>query len=152
MYLAEVFGDHMVLQRDKEICIFGYGKGKGTIEFCGEKHSFISESDKFRIYLSPRKAGGPFEMKVTLNGVERVINDIMIGDVYIAGGQSNIEFCLGQTANIEYNFNKNIRFFTEPNSVDEEGNYIHFSSDWFICEGKAVDDFSAIGYYFALEC
>ena len=42
MHLAEIFTDHMVLQRDKDICIFGFGQGSGEIEFCGKKYSFVS--------------------------------------------------------------------------------------------------------------
>ncbi|MBQ3546880.1 MAG: hypothetical protein IJA44_00190 [Clostridia bacterium] len=149
MNLAEIFGDNMVLQRDKEICIFGCGEGKLEIELCGKVYNFISKNDKFNFYLPPHKAGGPFDMTVTLNGEKRVIKNILIGDVYIAAGQSNIEFLLEETADIEYFDNENIRFFTEPNSVDEENNPIHNSADWIICRDKGADKFSAIGYYFA---
>lgn len=151
MKLAEIFGDHMVLQRNKEICLFGYGKGKIEVEFCGEKFSFTSDADDFRVYLPSYHAGGPYEMKVILDGDERIIKDIMIGDVYIAGGQSNMEFCLKYTADIEYTDNQNIRFFTEPNNAEEDGTPVKYSADWFICEGKAVDNFSAIGYYFSVK-
>ncbi len=151
MKLAEIFSDNMVLQRDKEICIFGYGEGEINIEFCGKNYSFISESEQFKVYLPPHKAGGPFDMKVILNGVERAITNILIGDVYIAAGQSNIEFLLSETVDIEYVNNENVRFFTEPNSVDEQNNPIHNSADWVVCKDKSADNFSAIGYYFATE-
>lgn len=151
MYLADIFGNGMVLQRDKEICIFGCGNGSGSIEFCGETYDFTSENEKFKVYLPPRKAGGPYDMTVTLNGEKQIISDILIGDVYIAAGQSNIEFTLKDTANIEYFTNENIRFFTEPNSVDEQNNPIKNSKDWIVCNNKKVDNFSAIGYYFANE-
>ncbi len=151
MHLAEIFTDHMVLQRDKDICIFGFGQGSGEIEFCGKKYSFVSASDKFCTYLAPQNAGGPYEMKVTLNGSTRVIKDILIGDVYIAAGQSNIEFTLNQTQDIEYFSNNNIRFFTEPNTADEDGNLLCGDAEWLLCGGNDVDNFSAIGYYFALQ-
>ena len=76
MHLAEIFCDHMVLQRDKEICIFGYGKGEGIIEFLAEKHTFTSDDDKFCVYLPPKTAGGPYEMQVTLNGNTTVLTDM----------------------------------------------------------------------------
>ena len=151
MYLAEIFGDGMVLQRDKEICIFGYGEGSGNIEFCGKNYSFKSENQQFRVYLPPHNFGGPFDMTVTLNNKKQVLQDILIGDVYIAAGQSNMELTLKETANIEYFDNENIRFFTEPNSVDEDNNPIHNSSEWISCKDKKADNFSAIGYYFANE-
>ena len=110
MYLAEIFTDHMVLQRDKDICVFGYGKGSGEIEFCGKTYTFTSTTEKFYVYLAPQSVGGPYEMMVTLNGSTRVIKDILIGDVYIAAGQSNMELPLCATHNIEYFENENIRF------------------------------------------
>ena len=151
MQLAEIFNDNMVLQRDREICIFGCGKGELKIEFCGGEYNFVSDSDKFSFYIPSQKAGGPYDMSVTLNGEKRIIKNILIGDVYIAAGQSNIEFTLKDTADIEYFTNENIRFFTEPNSVDEQNNPIKNSKDWIVCNNKKVDDFSAIGYYFANE-
>ncbi len=149
MRLAEIFGDGMVLQRDREICIFGCGKGELSVEFCDKQYDFVSKNDKFCFYLPSQAAGGPFDMTVVLNGEKRVIHNILIGDVYIAAGQSNIEFTLKETADIEYFNNENIRFFTEPNSVDEQNDPIHNSADWIVCKDKKVDDFSAIGYYFA---
>jgi len=149
--LAEIFGDNMVLQRDKQICLFGDGKGQLTVEFCGKSYNFVSNKEKFCFYLPSFKAGGPYDMKVIIDGEESIIKNILIGDVYIAAGQSNIEFLLKETADIEYIDNENIRFFTEPNSVDEENKPIHNSPDWIICKNKAANNFSAIGYYFANE-
>lgn len=151
MKLAEIFNDNMVLQRDKEICIFGCGEGELIIGFCGKTYNFLSKTDKFCFYLPPHKAGGPYDMTLTLNGEKRVISNILIGDVYIAAGQSNMELTLKDTADIEYFNNENIRLFTEPNNVDEDNNPIHNSADWIACEGKNANDFSAIGYYFANE-
>ena len=150
MYLAEIFRDHMVLQRNQKICVYGFGQGNGEIEFCGKKYAFTSTTDKFCTYLESQCAGGPFEMKVTLNGNINVIKDILIGDVYIAAGQSNMEMMLRETKDVEYFTNNNIRFFTEPHTADEDGNLIYNPTQWFLCD-KSVDDFSAIGYYFAVE-
>ena len=151
MRLADIFNDHMVFQRNQKICIFGYGTGTGNIEFLGETYNFTSKNNKFRVYLSPHSEGGPYEMKVTLNGISQVIRDIMIGEVYIAAGQSNMEFILGKTSDIEYTTNNNIRFFTEPNDADINGVHSFNSANWFICNNEEVNDFSAIGYYFAVE-
>lgn len=151
MHLAKIFNDHMVLQRNREICIFGYGKGNGVIEFQGKTYSFTSEKESFNVYLPPHSEGGPYEMKVTLNGESKTIKDIMIGEVYIAAGQSNMALTLGRTIDIDYVDNNNVRFFTEPNDANENGIPSFNSPDWFICNSKLVDNFSAIGYYFAVE-
>ena len=151
MHLAEIFIDHMVLQRDQKICVFGFGQGIGEIEFCGKKYAFTSCSENFRVYLDPQNAGGPYEMRVTLNENTQIIKDILIGDVYIASGQSNMEMMLCDTQNVEYFSNDNIRFFTEPNTADEDGNLLCYNAEWRLCQGKNIDKFSAIGYYFANE-
>ena len=88
-------------------------------------------------------------MKVTLNGEERVLQDILIGEVYIAGGQSNMEFTLKETGDSERFSNGQVRFFTEPTDANEKLEMTHRAVHWQLCEGDAADDFSAIGYYFA---
>ena len=87
MVLAEIFSNDMIFQRNKEICIFGTGDGKGKAEFGGNSIEFESVNGEFRGYLPPMEAGGPYELKVTLNGEETVYTNILVGDVYFAGGQ-----------------------------------------------------------------
>jgi len=149
MVLAEIFSNDMIFQRRKEICIFGTGDGKGKAEFCGNTVEFESENGAFRAYLPPMEAGGPYELKVTLNGVETVYTNILVGDVYFAGGQSNMYLLLKSTSDIELVDNPNIRFFTEPHSYYYENHRLCDLAVWHQCEGEDAMEFSAIGYYFA---
>ncbi len=149
MKLAEIFSNDMILQREKEICIFGTGDGKGKVEFCGNTVEFESQNGSFRAYLPAMEAGGPYEMKVTLNGEETTFNNILIGDVYLAAGQSNMYLLLKTTKDIELEDNSNIRFYTEPHAYYYENHRFRDDADWHECKGDDALSFSAIGYYFA---
>lgn len=149
MKLAEIFCDNMILQREKPIAIFGYGVGNGKVEFCKTVTEFESEDDKFYAYLPPQSAGGPYEMTVTLNGEKRVIKNILVGDVYLAGGQSNMEMTLKDTAEIEFHPNDKVRFFKEPNNADRDMNVSYSFTGWQAADGQNELSHSAIGYYVA---
>lgn len=147
--LADIFADNMVLQRGKEICIYGTGKGQVSIEFAGQVHTFVSEGDTFRFYLPALEAGGPYDMRIDDGDVVYNIRNILIGDVYIAAGQSNIELELNRTAEIEIKDNENIRYFTEPNFLDRDLNKTYVNKGWRACNEESAMEFSAIGHYFS---
>lgn len=152
MKLSDIFSDHMIFQRNKEICIYGSGSGEGSVEFCGTTTVFVSEGDIFRAYLPAQPAGGPYDMTVTLNGETAVFRDILVGDVYLAGGQSNMEMKLNETSDIDRNDCPDIRYFEEPHAA-----YFHFfeggekynNLGWQVCRGDAPENWSAVSYAFA---
>ncbi len=151
MKLADIFCDNLVFQRNKKICIFGMGTGCGTVEFCGKTTEFVSETEAFRVYIPEEDAGGPYDMKITLNGETKELKNIMVGDVYIAAGQSNMEFKLKSTADIVIRECENIRFFEEPNDSDNNMNVTYNNKGWRTASGDEPLDFSAVAYYFACE-
>ena len=97
MALAKVFCDGMVLQRDREIIVYGVAAGTVTVEFLGQTRS-VNTPGPFEMRFPALAAGGPYEMTVTEDGKTRVIRDILVGDVYVISGQSNPELKLNQTA------------------------------------------------------
>ncbi len=149
MVLAEIFTDNLVFQRNQKIAIFGFGKGSGCIELCDFKLEFTSHQDTFCVYLPPQNAGGPYELKATLNNETTVLKNILIGDVYIAAGQSNIELPVCKTTDIPIIENSQIRLFTEPNDKDDYGVITHKEAKWNLCTQESINNFSAIGYYVA---
>jgi len=151
MKLAEIFTDNMILQRDAQIVIFGEGCGKGEIEFCGKTTAFESTEDFFYVYLSPEQAGGPYEMKVTLEGQVQIFKNILMGDVYIAAGQSNMELPLRETVDIEWIEQPQVRMYTEPHEPDDNGNVILGDGVWKECRKENISQFSAIGYDVAIQ-
>ena len=91
--LADTYGDHMVLQRKRRVPLRGWAKQPGqsiTVEFNGQtKTTAADQAGYWRTVLEPMKAGGPYVLK--LDGRAAAF-DVMVGDVWICSGQSNMEF------------------------------------------------------------
>src|SRR5690554_2486246 len=90
IYLPSLISDRMVLQRDVELKIWGWADEgeKVTVRFQGKAYHTEPDTDgKWYVMLPPQKAGGPYIMEVN----EIIIRDILIGDVWLASGQSNME-------------------------------------------------------------
>ena len=77
--LANVFSNHMVLQRDKNIAVWGEcDQTKVTGECNGKKVTTSVEDGRFMLYFPPMEAGGPYDMKITCDGAEVAYHDIMM--------------------------------------------------------------------------
>lgn len=146
MKLAEIFCDNMVLQREKPIAVFGDGEGSGYIEFCGKTTNISNKCGKFCVYLPAEDAGGPYDMTVCLNNQIQVIKNVLIGDVFMAAGQSNMELPTSETIDIEIFENNNLRLFTEPNIPNDEAVISHITPEWNVASKENILKFSAIGY------
>lgn len=161
MKLASIFTDNMILQRDMPIKVFGSGDGDVNISFLGKEANTIGTGGRWCVTLPAQKAGGPYRMDVTMDGKTVTLINILIGDVFIAAGQSNMEMPLFKT---EYGFeeakssnNSCIRYFTVPRRYKPgydtfcwhfAGVYNHDTPWRSCCEDSALT-FSAIGHYFA---
>ena len=153
--MSNIFSDNMVIQRDTEILVTGYGtEGKEvSVTFAGETVSGkIDSHGEWKVRLKPKNAGGPYEMQV-LSGDEKItIKNILIGDVWFCSGQSNMEWQLMHTvdgAEELKNFKNQdkIRFFTQqqipaPQPLKET------SGTWQLCNKENAQNFSAIAYFF----
>lgn len=156
--LAAVFTDHMVLQRNKNINIWGcaYTATDVTVELCGKSITTRAESGKWKVVLPPMEAGGPYELKVTDNrGGELILRDVMIGEVWLAGGQSNMELELQNALNgkevLKNIKDVNVRFYYTQ-KIAYIDDYFHFAernSCWSIAAPDTAANYSAVGYYFA---
>ena len=153
MRLADIFGSSMVLQRDREIKIFGTGEGEGEIEFRGSTVHFSSVNGRFEVTLPPVGAGGPFEMRVTLNGDTQILTDVLVGDVYLAGGQSNMQFMVEESTDIFPEDCEGVRYFTEPHDARayNEDRPFYNNRGWLHCTSEEAKKFSAIGFGVARE-
>lgn len=158
---ANIFTDKMVLQRDLPIKVFGTGDGIVSVHFLGETVTAKSENGKWCVSLSKRPFGGPYTMEIELNDDKIIINDILIGDVFLACGQSNMEMPLFRTeSGFEDSLhcdNDNIRYYTVPRRLKKgvEDYGYHFEpllskeEPWVECNSESAIHFSAIGHYFA---
>ena len=99
--LPEILGEHMVLQRDVPVHIWGKAAPAEavTVTFRGEVRTATTDPlGRWSVYLSPGKAGGPFDL--TIQGTNTIaFKDVLVGDVWVSSGQSNMEWRLSQAAN-----------------------------------------------------
>lgn len=117
---ASIFGDHMVLQRDRPIPIWGTAKPKETITVSlntGVRTSGTSDDwGHWKVMLPAMHAGGPFKMRIEDRDDAIVLRDVMIGEVWLFSGQSNMTFPLERASNADQALasadRPNIRLFT----------------------------------------
>ena len=159
MKLASIFKDGMILQRNRQNRIWGTSSENEIvkIEFAGKiyitKGSYKSDERVWHIDLLPQREGGPFEMVVT-GSEEVVIKDILIGEVWLAGGQSNMELELqnsddGKSICKNSDFNE-IRFYNVPKVADmDKVSEEEEKTRWKSAKGDNCLDVSAVAYYFA---
>lgn len=145
MKLADIFTSSMVLQRRKPIAVFGSGSGKGRIELAGNVVEFEAQ-DGFLVHLPAMEAGGPYEMIATLDGETVTLTDILVGDVYLAGGQSNMQFRVEESVDIPRIPNPMVRVFTEGHCADENRNEWYEYTPWQVATEENLLKFTAIGY------
>ncbi|RZM25505.1 MAG: sialate O-acetylesterase, partial [Pedobacter sp.] len=99
--LSSVFSDHMVLQRDKLIPIYGMANAfeKVIISFGGKtKESTADRYGKWRTEFPSMRAGGPYQIEISSKSINIVLSDVLIGDVWLCSGQSNMAFPLNAAA------------------------------------------------------
>lgn len=157
--LPIVFTDNMVLQRNKNINIWGYSYNSDnvTITFNGQVNNIKVNNNKWNFISSSMEAGGPYRMEIIDNDDKLVLDNIMIGEVWLAGGQSNIELELQNSKNgkevVENIENDNIRFFNVPRLSYIKDNFSEEEekSIWQECNSSNVGTWSAVGYYYAKE-
>ncbi len=97
MKLASIFTNGAVVQRDVFIPVWGKctpGAEVFATLASAVGHSFANQDGEFMLRLSPLPAGGPYELKVTAGREEVILSDIMVGEVWLASGQSNMVYCL----------------------------------------------------------
>jgi sialate O-acetylesterase len=163
--LASPFTDHMVLQRDMSVPVWGTaGAGQEvTVRFNGQTvKATANAAGHWTAKLAPMSAGGPREMKVAAGGGSVKLADVYVGEVWLCSGQSNMDFTLDRTPRFYFAGARNataeiaaakypkIRMFSgfwtkayEPQATIE--------GTWKICTPKNAREFSAIGYFFARD-
>lgn len=155
--LPAVFGDNMVLQRGMAIPVWGWaGPGEQVSVRLGDGAAATATADKdgnWRVNLPAREAGGPLQMKV--EGKNTVtFGNVMIGDVWVCSGQSNMQFGLSGVkdapAEIAAASYPNIRLFTVPNTVALEPQK-DTKGQWAACDSQTARNFSAVAYFFGRD-
>ncbi len=151
--LPEIFTSNMVLQRDKPVKIWGWAdKGESvTVTFNGQHVKAKTDAEgSWMITLKPMNYGGPFQMIVS--GKNKIaFENILLGDVWICSGQSNMEFSLKNTKNaakeISASNYPSIRLFTVKKATAFKP-LKDVTGSWTECNPETAADFSAVAYFF----
>ncbi len=159
--LPKVLGSHMVLQRDRPIHVWGWSDPgeKVSVSLNGTDRSTAGNSaGRWSIYLPPQSAGGPFQLKIQGTN-QLLLEDVLIGDVWFASGQSNMEMPLSGfagSAEVKNSADEisranlpTVRLLLVPRKpsafplTDMES-----SSGWAACTPETAAKFSAVAYFF----
>jgi sialate O-acetylesterase len=153
--LSGLFGDDMVLQRQKAIRFYGTAAAKAVfdIEFAGKKQKVNATGNgKWEITFPAMEAGGPYKLRVTSDS-SFTLKNILIGDVWVCSGQSNMEWVLRRAFNGPYELKKanynNIRFLTVPKNAASFAAEEIKNASWKTCTTANAWEFSAVAYFFA---
>jgi|SRR5579875_897729 len=152
--LPSILSDHMVLQAGVPLRIWGWAEAGGRVTVSFEHQSFATvarNSGFWEVFLHPLRAGGPYEMIITARD-RVVIQDVLVGEVWVASGQSNMErpLLLVNHAEAEIaaaNYPQIRLFLVRDKESDVPLEDVEGS--WKICTPESVPHFSAIGYFFA---
>ena len=153
--LPGFFTDNMMLQRDMPIKIWGWGNRYETVTVSIHDQKVNTRCKKdgtWEIILSPIPYGGPYSLTVQGKENSIKIENILIGDIWLCSGQSNMEWTVEQSANSKQEVqNANypeIRALKVPKSI-KNSPQDNFNAQWEICSPSTVGAFSGIAYYYA---
>ena len=159
--LPYFFSDNMVLQQKTDAAIWGWAKPGSTVQITTswnkKKYTTATNSEgKWKTKIATPAAGGPYEITIS-DGSAIIIKNILIGEVWLCSGQSNMEMAmkgfkdqpiLNSNDAIFNSTNNNIRLYTVPRSVQRTPQDTSKNSSWKNAEPEAVSNFSATAYYF----
>ncbi len=150
-----IFSDGMVLQRDKQIPIWGFADANESVEIHFNKQIKKTTADKngkWTVNLAAEKAGGPFEL-IVIGKNKITIKNVLVGEVWICSGQSNMEFQVFKTMNAEKEISSAdypmIRHFGVAQDLSGTPKDDLKQGKWEVANKENVGNFTAVGYYFA---
>lgn len=156
--LPAIIGDNMVLQRGKKVTIWGWAKpGEEVmvgVSWNGMRWAVKADEDgKWMFRMNPPKTGGPYEMTISGKNVIKIKN-IMVGEVWVCSGQSNMQWTVQNSANSEEEIAAanypNIRLFYVKRTIAHEPQP-DCEGSWTECSPETIGGFSAVAYYFGRE-
>lgn len=156
--LAPLFVDNMVLQQRSEVPIWGWSSPNNIIKIESSWNHQVKTivTDKFGKFYTELKTssyGGPHSLKISSKAETIIIKNVMFGEVWLASGQSNMEWTLSDPILKSFELdsirnNTNIRFFKVSNEVSLIPNE-QSVGQWKICNSSNAPEFSAVAYFFA---
>jgi sialate O-acetylesterase len=154
--LPAIFGDHMVLQREQKVRVWGWadpGEEVAVTIKDQNKTATAGSDGAWQVMLDPLPTGGPY--KLTVKGKNAItFEDVLAGEVWICSGQSNMQMGVGGSTDgdieiLAANF-PGIRLITVPNRGTQEPQK-DFHGRWVLCSPRTVGGFSAVGFFFGRQ-
>jgi sialate O-acetylesterase len=155
--LATLFSDHMVLQRERPITVWGWAEQNRQVTVVLQEQRLTATADedgRWQVVLEPMPAGGPYEMSISDGDEQVTFRDLLVGEVWICSGQSNMQWTVAQSADAEseiaagdYPGIRLIHVPPRPMNQPQET----FEGQWVVATPQTVGQFTAVGYYFGRE-
>ncbi len=152
-FLHPLFSDHMVLQRGVKTRVWGWTEPGATVEVSVATVAARTRAEpdgRWTVHLAPLPAGGPHRMKIS-GPASREVNDILVGDVWICSGQSNMEWSVRASKDPDREIaaanHPKIRLFKVPRRISDTPRAT-VDASWSVCQPETIASFTAVGYYF----
>lgn len=156
--VSRLISDHMVLQRGVNIRIWGTAdpQEKITVDFKGRKyHTRASQDGSWIVMLAPSLAGGPYLLSIKGRTEVLKIKNLLVGDVWVCSGQSNMEFSVSGVINAAKELSvandSHIRQFKVPKANGPIPATMLTTGEWKSSSAATTGEFTAVGYFFARE-
>ena len=153
-FVHPLFSDNMVLQRNKEVPVWGWAKPSSTVKVTFGEHSASAKADadgKWKTNIGPMSASSKASTLKIVGEQSATFSDVLVGDVWICSGQSNMEWSVAasnrpveEIANAKHS---QIRLFTVPKRISWEPQDT-VDGTWSVCSPASIPSFSAVGYFF----
>lgn len=156
--LPILFADHMVIQRNEPVHVWGDASAGEKVTVTFREKQKVTTADtlgRWSVQLPPGEAGGPFDL--VIKGENTItLSDVLVGDVWIASGQSNMGFSLREARNAEHeiataNYPQIRLMNVKQRYADYPQEDLVLTSPWSLCTPASARDFTAVGYFFARE-
>lgn len=155
--LPAVFSDNMILQQNKPIPVWGQADRGETVEVSFGGQTRRAKADKqgnWAVSLEARAYGGPYEIRVKGKNNELTLKNVLIGEVWLCSGQSNMEWTVKNVKNADVEISlanfPQIRAFNVTKAIGTNPK-TDLEGSWQECSPNSVASFSAVGYFFALN-
>lgn len=154
--VARIFSGNMVLQQGIYVPVWGWARSGEAIRVSlnGKEYSTVTDhTGKWLVRMEPISAGGPYTLCVSSSGQKKEFGNVMVGEVWLASGQSNMNYGVGSVLAAgevikEANY-PGIREFRTPEVVSRTPLNDLTGGEWKVCSPETVKGFSAVAYFFA---
>ncbi len=165
LWLPSIFSDHMVLQRDRPLPVWGTAGADSpvTVTLGGKSATATADADgDWRVELPALPAGGPLTMEISAGTETRTFSDVWVGEVWLCSGQSNMDFTMAPTEKRHF---AGVTDWENEVAAADHPRIRTFSAEWtmhefpqrdvegvwMVCSPETAGDFSAVALYFAKE-